>query len=166
MVVARQRDHAAMRRGAGGVGVLEHVHRTVDAGALAVPDREDAIDGGAGKQVGLLAAPHRRRREVLVEAGLEVDVVLFQVTLRAPQRVVVHTERGAAIAGDETAGIQAGGEIALALHHRQAHQRLDAGHVNAALVEPVAILEGVVAENERNWGDGSAHRERPSGAAA
>ena len=151
MVVAGQRDHAAMRRGAGGIAVLQHVHRAVDAGALAVPDREHAIDGGAGEQVDLLRAPHRGGGEVLVEAGLEVDVVFLEVPLRRPQRVVVHAERRAAITRDEAAGVEPGGEVALALHHRQAHQRLDAGEIDAALVEPVAVFQGVVAENE---GDG------------
>ena len=80
MVVAGEREHAAMLRGAGGIGVLQHVHRAVDAGALAVPDAEHAIDRGAREQGGLLAAPDRGRREVLVEAGLEVDVVLFRGT--------------------------------------------------------------------------------------
>ncbi len=161
MIVARQRDDAAMRRGAGGIAVLQHVHRAVDTWALAVPDREHAIDGGAGEQVDLLRAPHRCRRQVLVEARLEVDVVLLQVTLRGPQRVVVHAQRRAAIAGDEAAGIEAGGKVALALHHGQAHQRLDAGEVDATLVESVAVFQRVVAENEGN-GNG-AHRGRPSG---
>ena len=70
MVVAGERDHAAIRRGAGRVGVLERVHRAVDAGALAVPDAEHAIDLGAGEHADLLAAPHRGRRQILVEAGL------------------------------------------------------------------------------------------------
>jgi hypothetical protein len=88
-----------------------------------------------GKEVGLLAAPHRGRREILVEAGLEVDVVFLEVPLGAPQRVVVHAERRAAVARDEAAGVEARLEVALALHHRQAHQRLDAGQIDPALVE-------------------------------
>ena len=55
-----------------------------------------------------------------------------------------------------------GGVIALALHHGQAHQRLDAGEIDAALVEPVAVFQSVVAENERNGCDGGTHRGRPS----
>src|ERR1700731_166965 len=42
VVVAREQEHAAVSRGAGGVGVLEHVAATVDAGSLAVPHGEDA----------------------------------------------------------------------------------------------------------------------------
>ena len=152
MVVAGERDHAAILRGAGGIAVLQHVHRAVDARALAVPDAEHAIDRGAREEVGLLAAPHRGRREVLVEAGLEVDVVLFQVALRAPQRVVVHAERRAAVARDEAAGVEPRLEVALALHHRQAHQRLDAGQVDAALVQPVAVFQRIVAKDEGKRG--------------
>src|SRR5476651_2097226 len=159
MIVARERDHAAILRRSGGIAVLQHVHRAIDAGALAVPDREDAIDLRAGEQVGLLAAPHRRRREILVEAGLEVDVVFLEVPLRAPQRVVVHAERRAAIARDEAAGVESRRRVALLLHHRQAHQRLDAGEIDAALVQAIAILEGVVAEDERDGGIGGAHGE-------
>ena len=163
MIVASERDDTAVRRGAGSVAVLQHVHRPVDARTLAVPDGEHAIDGGAREQVDLLAAPHRRRCQILVEARLEVDVVFLEVALGRPKRVVVHAERRAAIAGDEAAGIEACGQIALALHHGQAHQRLDASEIDAALVEPVAVFQGVVAENERNGSDSGAHRGRPSG---
>ena len=62
MVVAGQRDHAAMRRGAGGVAVLAARRRAVDARALAVPDAEHAIDRGAGEQVDLLRCPTPRWR--------------------------------------------------------------------------------------------------------
>ena len=98
MVVAGQRNHAAIRRGAGRVGVLERVDGAVDAGALAIPDTEYAIDLGAGKHADLLAAPHGGGRQVLVETGCELDVMLLEEGFRAPQRVIVHAERRAAIA--------------------------------------------------------------------
>ena len=47
VVVAGQREHAAVLRRAGEVGVLEHVAAAVDARALAVPHGEHAIDPGA-----------------------------------------------------------------------------------------------------------------------
>jgi hypothetical protein len=170
VIVAGEHDDAAMRRGAGRIAVLQHVHRAVDARALAVPDGEHAIDGGAGEQVDLLRTPDGRGAQVLVEAGLEVDVVFLEVLFRAPQRVVIHAERRAAITGDEAAGVEAGLEVALALHHRQADQRLDAGEVDAALVEAVAVLERVVTEDERDRGVGAAHRKalrsRPKSCAA
>ncbi len=98
MVVAGERQHAAVERGAGRIRVLERIDRAVDAGTLAVPDAEHAIDLGAGKQADLLAAPDRGRGQVFVESRNEGDVVLLQVRLRAPQRVIVHAERGTAIA--------------------------------------------------------------------
>ena len=98
MVVAGERNHAAIRRGAGRVGVLERVDGAVDAGALAIPDTEYAIDLGAGKHADLLAAPHGGGRQVLVETGCELDVMLLEEGFRAPQRVIVHAERRAAIA--------------------------------------------------------------------
>ncbi|KAG1316669.1 hypothetical protein G6F63_015974 [Rhizopus arrhizus] len=57
MVIGRQRQHAAVTRGAGGVGVLEHVAAAVHAGAFAVPHAEPAVILGAGKQVALLRPP-------------------------------------------------------------------------------------------------------------
>ena len=78
MVVAGEREHAAIARGAGRIGVLERIDRAVDARALAVPDAEHAIDLGAREQADLLAAPDRGRGEVLVQAGHEGDVVLLR----------------------------------------------------------------------------------------
>jgi hypothetical protein len=53
-IVARQREHAAVRRGARVVGVLERVARAIDAGALAVPDAEHAVVLRAGVEPRLL----------------------------------------------------------------------------------------------------------------
>ena len=107
--------------------MLERVHRAIDAGPLAVPDAEHAIDLGARKHPDLLAAPHRRRREILVEAGRKFDVVLLEEGFRAPQRVIVHAERRAAITRDEPRGVEALRAVALALQHRQPDQRLRTG---------------------------------------
>jgi hypothetical protein len=51
--------------------VAEDVAAAVDAGALAVPEAEDAFDPALAAQRRLLAAPERGRREVLVEPWLE-----------------------------------------------------------------------------------------------
>ena len=74
MIVAGQHQHAAVLRRAGEVCVLEHVAAAIDTRPLAVPHREHAIDLGARMQVDLLRAPDRRGGEVLVQAGLELDV--------------------------------------------------------------------------------------------
>src|SRR5437879_2473845 len=106
MVVAGQRNHAAVRRGARRVGMLERVHGAVDAGALAIPDTEYAIDLGAGEHADLLAAPHGGGRQILVETGCELDVMLLEERFGAPQRVVVHAERRTAVSRDEACGVE------------------------------------------------------------
>ncbi len=98
VVVARNRQHAAVRRGTGPIGMPQCVGRTVDAGPFAVPDAEYAIDFGARKQPDLLAAPYRGCGKVHVEAGLEADIMLLKEAPRLPERVVVAAEWRAAIA--------------------------------------------------------------------
>src|SRR3546814_13688868 len=75
-------------------------------------------------QVELLAAPDRGGGEVFVHAGLEFDVIGFEEFAGFPELLVEQAERRATVTGDEAGGVQAGGEIALSLQHRQAHQRL------------------------------------------
>jgi hypothetical protein len=127
VVVASEAEHAAILGRAGGVGVAEHVAASIDTGALAVPDADHAIIFGAGRQIELLRAPDRCRREVLVHAGLELDVVLLEVFSRGNELLVVAAERRAAVAGDEAGGVQPHRAVAADLRHRQADQRLDAG---------------------------------------
>ena len=143
-VVACEREHAAVRRGAGVVRVLERVARAVDAGPLAVPDPEHTIVLRARIQPRLLRSPHRGGGEVFVHAGLEADAVLFEQRARLPQRHVVRAERRAAVARDESARVETRAEIALALEHRQPHERLDAAQIHAARGPPVAVVELVL----------------------
>ena len=90
----------------------------------------------------LLGAPQGGGREVFVDAGLELDVVLLDEALGLPQRLVEAAQRRAAIARDVAAGVEAGREVALALHHRQAHQRLRAGEVNPSAFQQVFVVQG------------------------
>jgi hypothetical protein len=122
--------------------VLEHVHAAIDAGALAVPHGEDAVVACPLKEVGLLAAPHGGGGELLVDPGLEVHVVPIQPGLRLPERLVDAAEGRSAIAGHEGRGVEAALLVALVLQHRQAHERLDAGHVGARRVERVLVVQG------------------------
>ncbi|OPZ02233.1 MAG: hypothetical protein BWZ09_02581 [Alphaproteobacteria bacterium ADurb.BinA305] len=160
VVVAGDHQHAAMLRGAGGVGVAEDVAGPVHAGSLAVPDGEHAIDLGVGVEAELLRAPHRGRGEVLVEPGLEADVHRLEEALRLPELLVDAAERRAAVAGDEAGGVQAGGLVAQLLHHRQAYQGLDAGHPGAAGLEGVFIVEGDGGGDVRH---GGVNRRRSAG---
>ena len=84
MVVAGDRQHPAMRRRAGGVGMLQRVAAAVDPRPLAVPDGEHAIVLRAGEEADLLAAPHRGRAQLLVDRRLELDVVAVEKAARAP----------------------------------------------------------------------------------
>ena len=142
VVVAGQRHDAAVLGRAGIVGVLQRVARAVDAGALAVPHAEHAVVARAGIEMDLLGAPQRGRREVLVDAGLELDVVVLDEALGLPQRLVEAAERRAAIAGDVAGGVEPGRLVALALHHRQAHERLRAGQIDPAAFKYVFVVQG------------------------
>ena len=142
VVVARQRHDAAVPGRAGIVGVLQHVARAVDARALAVPHAEHAVVARAGIEMDLLGAPQRGGGEVLVDARLELDVVVLDEALGLPQRLVEAAQRRAAIARDVACRIEPGREVALALHHRQAHQRLRSGQVDPSAFKYVFVVQG------------------------
>ena len=142
VVVARQHENAAVPGCARGVRVLEDVAAAVDARSLAVPHREHAVVFRVRVQVDLLRAPDRGGRKVFVDARLEFDVMLVEELPRLPQRLVESADRRAAIPGNESGGVQARREIADPLQHRQAHQRLRAGHEGAPRLQRVFIVEG------------------------
>ena len=141
MVVAHQRQHAAMLRGAGEIGVAEHVAGAVDARPLAVPDAEHAVVPALAAQLRLLRAPQRGGGQVLVDPGLEQDVVLRERALGANELLVEPAERRAAVAGHIAGGVEAGAAVALLLHQAQAHQRLIAGDEDPAFGEVVFVVE-------------------------
>ncbi|BCY19897.1 hypothetical protein OkiPb01551_07930 [Bordetella pertussis] len=93
MVVAGHHQHAAVARGAGHIGVLEDVAAAVHARPLAVPHAEHAVVLGAREQVDLLRAPHGGGGQVLVDAGLEFDVMLLQVLGGLPHVLVDPAQR-------------------------------------------------------------------------
>ncbi len=124
VIVARDDEHAAVRRRAGRVAVLERVARAVDAGPFAVPEREHAVVACTREQIGLLRAPDRGGSEVLVQPGLEANVRGVEKLARAPELPIEAAERRAAITGYEARGVQAGGPVAVALREQQPHQRL------------------------------------------
>src|SRR6185295_2385416 len=121
--------------------MAEHVAAAVDAGALAVPDADHAIILGAGRQVELLRAPDRGRRQVLVHAGLELDVVLLEMLSRGEKLLVIAAEGRAAVAGNEAGGIQPHRPVAPDLRHGQTDQRLDAGQKDVPGALGVFLVE-------------------------
>ena len=141
MIVARHHQHAAMRRGAGGVGVLEHVATAVHARPLAIPHAEHAVVTRAGKQVDLLRAPDRGGGQVLVDAGLELDMVRLQVLGGLPHVLVHAAQRRPPVARHKAGGVEPGPRVAQALHHRQAHQRMDAAHPGTAGFKGVPVVQ-------------------------
>ena len=149
VVVAHQRQHAAVLRGAGEIGVAEDVAGAVDARPLAVPEAEHAVELALAAQLRLLRAPQRGRGDVLVEAGLEADVVFVEDALRADELLVEGAERRAAIAGDVARGVEAGAAVALLLHQAEPHDGLEAGDEDAALGEVVLVVERDVVERHR-----------------
>ena len=107
MVVAHQREHAAMFGAAGEIGMPEHVAGAVDAGALAVPHAEHAIELAFAMQLGGLRAPQGGRGQILVEAALEPDVGFGELSSGAHELQIEPAERGAAIARHIARGIEA-----------------------------------------------------------
>src|SRR5712692_9504516 len=116
MVVAHQGDHPAVPRGAGQIGMTEYVAGAVDARALAVPHAEDTIEIALAAQLGLLGAPQSGGGEVLVEAGLELDIGSGELARRAQELLVEPTKRRSAVAGDVAGSVLTSETVALFLH--------------------------------------------------
>ena len=115
MVVADHGQHAAVGRGAEGVGVLEHVHAAVEPRPLAVPQAEHAVVLCARKQPHLLTTPDRGHRQVFVNAGQKMNIVRLGKVFGLPQGLVEPADWRAAITRDETGRVEAAIEIALML---------------------------------------------------
>ena len=132
VVVARHHQHTAEGRRAVDVAVFQRVARAVDARALAVPHRGDAIDGAFRVQRHPLGAEAGGGGQVLVDRGQELHAGGVEELLRLPQLLVDHAQRRAAVARDKACGLQATRLVELALHQQQAHERLGAGEEHRA----------------------------------
>ena len=129
--------------------MAEHVTGAVDARALAVPHGEHAIELAFAAEFGLLRAPDCGCRQVLVEAGLETDVALFQERRRPLELRVETAERRAAVAADISCGVQAVAAVQLFLHEAKPHQRLEAGDEHVGMAEIIFVFELDVAQRHR-----------------
>ena len=116
MVVAHERQHAAVFGAAGQVGMTEHIAGAVDAGPFAVPHGEDAIVLALAAQLRLLRAPNRGGGQVLVDAALEADIAFFEKRAGAEELAVEAAKRRTAIAGNEASGAQPVTPVQLLLH--------------------------------------------------
>ncbi len=146
MVVAGDHQHAAMWRGAVGIAVLQCVAGAVDAGALAVPEPEHAIDLAVGLGLDLLRAEHRGRGEIFVHGRQEFYCVALQPFRDAPEFEIDAAERRAAIARDEAGGVEAARAVAPRLVERDADDRLRTREEDTALLAVVAVGELVGVE--------------------
>ncbi len=143
-VVAGQSQHAPVPSHPGVIGVLEHVARPIHAGGLAVPHAEHAVVLGVREEPRHLAAEHRRRPQVLVEAGREDHVVLLE-ELRLPlERLIEPSQGRAAIARDEGRGVEPPPAVGPVLVERQPDQRLGAGEIDPAPLLRVLGVQGEI----------------------
>ena len=141
MVVTGQQQHAALLGNPGRVAVLEHVATAIHPRPLAVPHGKHTVVTRTGEQVGLLAAPHGGSAQLLVDAGLEVDVVVLEVVPGVPQALVQVAQGRTPITGNKAGGIQAKGGITLLLQHGQAGQGLGTGEVQMARGYTVLVVQ-------------------------
>ena len=136
MVIACNRNDAAVLSGASHIGVLEHIRAAVYPGAFAVPNAKHTIKFfGFWIQVKLLRAPNRRSTQLFIHAGLKHNIVGCQVFFGSPQSLVIAAQRGASVTTDKPRRVQTRSRIARALQHWQANQRLHATHESASLVK-------------------------------
>ena len=141
MIVARQCEYATIRRGACSHRVLEDIAGSVNTGTLAIPDRKHTIVFRTRKKIDLLCAPDRGRGKVFVDTGLKAHVMRLEMFSGFGCSLIHAAQRRAAIACDETCGIEASREVALTLHHRQTNQRLRAGQEYSAALQRVFVIE-------------------------
>lgn len=130
MIVAGHDQHAAVFRGAGGIGMAEHIARAVDAGAFAIPHAEHPIEGPFAAHFGLLGAPEGGGGQILIEAGLEFDVSGLEERGGLPEGLVDAADGGAAIARDIGRGVEPRLLIKRFLHQHEAHHGLGAGDID------------------------------------
>jgi hypothetical protein len=121
--------------------VAEGIAGAIDAGALAVPHAEHAIELAFAAQFGLLGSPQRRSSEFFVDARLKFDVGGRKAARGADKLLVETTKRRSAVPRDKACGIQSGAPIELLLHQAGTDQRLVPGHEYMRLGEVVFVLE-------------------------
>src|SRR5437868_351821 len=146
MVVPGDDKDAPMRRRPVGVAVLQCVAGPVDAGPLAIPEAEHAIDLALRIGLDLLGSEHRGGGEVFVDRGQKLDAPVGEKLFGAPELHINAAERRTAVAGNETSGVEAIGTIAVALIEKDAYQRLCSGQKDASSCSGVSVEQGIAFE--------------------
>ena len=98
MIVADHSQNAAQLGRAVEIAMLDGVAGAVEPGILRVPDAVHAIELRLAEDADLLRTPHRGRPQLLIQAGIEEDVIGLEQLLVLQQLRIVAGERGAAIA--------------------------------------------------------------------
>src|SRR5215475_12788563 len=88
-----------------------------------------------------LAAQHRSRRKVFVNARHEVNSMLLEQRLYTIEREVIASERRAFVSRNERSRLQTRLPIAAHLIHGQAHQRLNPCEICGPVFRGIAIVE-------------------------
>ena len=130
-----------MSRCASQIRVTNGIDGTIQTRPLAVPHGENPIVAGIRGQGGLLGTPTGRRRKVLVDGGMKMNVSTCEKTFAPPQFFVHIVHRGATVARDVTRGIEARGLVPAELVHCQPKQRLSSGQVDRSGILSVLVSE-------------------------
>ena len=142
VVVPHGHQDATVFRGARHVGVTHGIPGTVDARPLAVPETEDPVEAPLAPQFGLLGAPERRRREILVQALFEAYVVFAQRLFGAAHLHVDGAERRTAIAGDIARGVQSCLPVPRLLRQHEADEGLGTVQENGVAGQVETVVQG------------------------
>ena len=132
MIVAREGENAAVARRAEHGCMFEGVARPVHARPFAVPDAENAVIAGAGEEPDLLAAPDGRRRQFLVYARLEDNVMIGEALALAPKVFVINSKWRTAISRNKSCRVQTTFSINFTAQQRKPDKSLNAGDKDLA----------------------------------
>ena len=141
MIVAREGENAAVARRAEHRRVLEGVARPVHARPFAVPDAENAVIAGAGEQPDLLAAPYGCRRQFLVDARLEDNVMIGETLALVPKLFVIRSKWRTAIARNKSCRVQAILGVNFTAQQRKPDKSLNAGNKDLAALDEILVVE-------------------------
>ena len=129
--------------------MAEHVAGAVNTRALAVPEAEHAVILAFAVQLRLLGAPNRRRRQILVDAGMKHDIPRLEEFFGAGELQVKPADRRAAVAGDIARRVQPGALVALMLHQHQPDDGLRAVQEDMVLGDVEFVVQQNLAQRKR-----------------
>ena len=139
VIVPQRHDDPAHGRSPRHARVPHHVTRPVDTGALAIPQREHAVEPALPPQMRGLRSPAGGCGQVFIQSRLEPDVGRPQHTCGAGQCHVDTAEGRTPIARDIARGVAACRAVPRLLRQHQPHQCLRPGQQDGGFrqVEPV-----------------------------